>query len=213
MRTELLCDESKYPDILACIFEASTNNVDQICTPSGLIPRIGEEFIRDHCDFSAIIDFPYGISETKIRIHEILLCQSRGVKTIDLVINRYDTEDGNLHPIRKDFKICHEICKGKGLRIRPVVEYRLADNEFLPELCLLLRENGADEIVLGTGSVVDDILDNIICSRLIEENLDINIVSCFPVLSQGHYDMFNSSKIHGIRIKSYKILDNLCNIG
>jgi deoxyribose-phosphate aldolase len=212
MRIELLCNESKYVDILACIFEASTNNVDQICTPSGLIPRIEEEFIREHCDFSAIIDFPYGISETKIRVHEILLCQSRGIKTIDLVINRYDTENGDLNPIRKDFKICYEICKSKGLKLRPVVEYRLADDEFLPQLCYSLRENGADEIVLGTGSVVDDLIDNIICSKLIEDRLGLNVVSCSPILSQEHYDMYNDSKIHGIRVKSYKILNNLCNI-
>ena len=91
MKLELLCNESKYPEILACIFEASEKRVDQICAPSGLIPRIDEMFIREHCNFSSLVDFPFGISETRIRVHEILLSTKRGVKTIDLVVNRNDT--------------------------------------------------------------------------------------------------------------------------
>ena len=101
MRVELLCNESKYPDILRCIFEASEKRLDQICAPSGMIPRIDEIFIREHCNFSALVDFPYGISETRIRVHEILLSAKRGVKDIDLVINRSDIESSNLNSIRK----------------------------------------------------------------------------------------------------------------
>ena len=59
---------------------------------------------------------------------------------------------------------------------------------------------------------MDDILDNIITSKLIEDKLAMNVVSCSPILSQEHYDIFYDSNIHGIRLKSYKILDNLCSI-
>ena len=212
MKLELLCNESKYPEILACIFEASEKRVDQIWAPSGLIPRIDEMFIREHCNFSSLVDFPFGISETRIRVHEILLSTKRGVKTIDLVVNRNDTESSNLNAIRKDFRTCLSAAKENGVSIRPVIEYRVADEEFLHELCYSLKYNGAYEIVLGTGAMVDDILDNIITSKLIEDRLAMNVVSCSPILSQEHYDIFYDSNIHGIRLKSYKILDNLCSI-
>ena len=205
MRIELLCNEPKYPDILACIFEGSEKRVDQICTPSGIVPRIDESFIREYCNFSGIID---GISETRIRVHEILLCEKRGIKTIDLVINRHDLESSNLFAIRKDFKTCYEACRVNNVHIRPVLEYRLAETTFIEELCFSLRENGASEIVLGPGSMVDDLLDNIISSKLIEDKLGLSVISCSPILSNDHYNMFYESKIHGIRIKSYKILDN-----
>jgi|TARA_R110002020_G_scaffold135698_1_gene303064 deoxyribose-phosphate aldolase len=208
MRIELLCNEPKYPDILACIFEGSEKRVDQICTPSGLVPRIDESFIREYCNFSGIVDFPYGISETRIRVHEILLCERRGIKTIDLVINRHDLESSNLFAIRKDFKTCYEACRVHNLHIRPVIEYRLAETVFIEELCFSLRENGASEIILGTGSMVDDMLDNIISSKLIEDKLGLSVISCSPILSNDHYNMFYESKIHGIRVKSYKILGN-----
>jgi len=208
MRIELLCNEPKYPDILACIFEGSERRVDQICTPSGIVPRIDESFIREYCNFSGIVDFPYGISETRIRVHEILLCEKRGIKTIDLVINRHDLESSNLFAIRKDFKTCYEACRVNKIHIRPVIEYRLAEPMFIEELCFSLRENGASEIVLGTGSMVDDVLDNIISSKLIEDKLGLSVISCSPILSSDHYNMFYESKIHGIRVKSYKILNN-----
>jgi deoxyribose-phosphate aldolase len=208
MRIELLCNEPKYPDILACIFEGSERRVDQICTPSGIVPRIDESFIREYCNFSGIVDFPYGISETRIRVHEILLCEKRGIKTIDLVINRHDLESSNLFSIRKDFKTCYEACRVNKIHIRPVIEYRLAEPMFIEELCFSLKENGASEIVLGTGSMVDDVLDNIISSKLIEDKLGLSVISCSPILSSDHYNMFYESKIHGIRVKSYKILNN-----
>tara|TARA_R100000995_G_C3476852_1_gene121452 strand:- start:737 stop:1372 length:636 start_codon:yes stop_codon:yes gene_type:complete len=208
MRIELLCNEPKYPDILACIFEGSERRVDQICTPSGIVPRIDESFIREYCNFSGIVDFPYGISETRIRVHEILLCEKRGIKTIDLVINRHDLESSNLFAIRKDFKTCYEACRVNKIHIRPVIEYRLAEPTFIEELCFSLKENGASEIVLGTGSMVDDVLDNIISSKLIEDKLGLSVISCSPILSSDHYNMFYESKIHGIRVKSYKILNN-----
>jgi len=212
MRLEVLCNEVNHPEILACIFESASKRVDQICTPSGIIPRIDETFIREHCSFSAIVDFPYGISETRIRVHEILLCHQRGVKTIDLVLNRYDLESANLNAIRKDFRTCYAASKTHGLTLRPVVEYRVAEGVFITDLSYSLQENGASELVLGTGAMVDDIIDNIICSKNIEDKLGIAVVSCSPILSQEHYELFSDSKIHGIRIKSYKILDNLCNI-
>ena len=71
---------------------------------------------------------------------------------------------------------------------------------------LLKTGSGQDE------SMVDDILDNIISSKLIEDKLNLPVVSCSPILSQEHYDIFYDSNIHGIRLKSYKILDNLCTI-
>jgi len=212
MRLEVLCNEVSYPEILACIFEAASKEVDQICTPSGTIPRIDEMFIREHCNFSAIVDFPYGISETRIRVHEILLCHKRGVRTIDLVLNRYDLESANLNSIRRDFKTCYEACRTHGLTLRPVIEYRVADEIFIADLSHSLKENGALEMILGTGAMVDDIIDNIICSKGIEDRLGVGVVSCSPILLQEHYELFNDSKIHGIRIKSYRILNNLCMI-
>ena len=80
------------------------------------------------------------------------------------------------------------------------------------DLCYSLKSNNSSEIVIGTGTMVDDNVDNIICCNTIEDQIEMPVVSCSPILNQEHYDIFYKSNIYGIRIKSYKILDNLCNI-
>ena len=210
MKTEVLCNEVTFNDILKCIFESSSKRIDTICIPSGCLKNIDDDFIRHHCSFASIIDFPLGISDTQLRLHEIALSLRRGVLCIDLVINTHDLESGNLASIRKDFIRCASICKAAGALIRPILEYRTSDDETLFNVSQLLLDHGSFEIIVGTGSMVDDLSDNIIISKLIEQKLAANVISCGPILCQDHYDLYQSSKISGIRIKSFKILDNLC---
>ncbi len=212
MKLEVLCNEANYSSVLECIFNSANSKVDTICTPSGLLSRIDESLIKEHLNFSAIVDYPYGISDTNVRIHDIILAKRRGAKSIDLVINRNDLEASNLASIRKDFKSCASACNEYDISLRPVIEYRVSDWSFVMDLCYCLKSNNSSEIVIGTGTMVDDIVDNIICCKTIEDQIDMPVVSCSPILSQDHYDIFYKSNIYGIRIKSYKILDNLCNI-
>jgi|TARA_R110002012_G_scaffold280239_1_gene468715 deoxyribose-phosphate aldolase len=210
MKTEVLCNEANFSDVLLCLFESACKKVDTICLPAGSFKNIDSDFINHHLNFSAIVDYPLGISDTQIRIHEIILAANRGIKCIDLVINTYDLESGNTFAIAKDFKHCYALCTSKGISIRPVIEYRASDDNTIFDVAENLLNKGANELVVGTGSMVDDITDNIIVSKLIEKRLNINVISCSPILCQDHYQLFQDSNIAGIRIKSFKILDNLC---
>ena len=212
MKLEVLCNEANYSSVLECIFNSANSKVDTICTRSGLLSRVDESLIKEHLTFSAIVDYAYGLSDTNVRIHDIILAKRRGAKAIDLVINRNDLESSNLASIRKDFKACASACMEYGISIRPVIEYRVSDWSFVMDLCYSLKSNNSSEIVIGTGTMVDDIVDNIICCKTIEDQIEMPVVSCSPILNQEHYDIFYKSNIYGIRIKSYKILDNLCNI-
>jgi deoxyribose-phosphate aldolase len=210
MKTEVLCNEVNFNEILLCLFESSVKRVDTICLPAGSFRNIDNDFINHHFNFSAIVDYPLGISDTQIRIHEIILALNRGIKCIDLVINTHDLESGNTFSIAKDFKHCYALCKSRDVSIRPIIEYRTSDDSTIFSVAEMLLNNGACEIVIGTGSMADDITDNIIVSKLIEKRLNIDVISCSPILCQDHYKLYRDSNISGIRIKSFKILDNLC---
>lgn len=210
MKTEVLCNEINFSSILECLFEASNKKVDTVCVPSGTLKKVDPEFIEQHCNFSSIVDFPLGISDTQVRLHEIFLSLNRGIKCIDLVINTHDLETGNIAAIHKDFKHCVQACRARSADLRPILEYRASDDETIFSVSKMLLECGSLEIIIGTGLMVDDIIDNIIVSKLIEDRLDTKVISCSPILCQDHYDMYHESKISGIRVKSYKILDNLC---
>jgi deoxyribose-phosphate aldolase len=210
MKTEVLCNEVNFNDILKCLFESSHRKVDTICVPAGCIKKIDQDFILHHCSLSAMIDYPLGISDTQVRLHEIFLSLNRGVRCVDLVINTHDLESGNISAIYKDFKHCSAACKSRKAQLRPILEYRASDDETLFNVSKVLLDCGSIEIIIGTGLMADDIIDNIIVSKLIEDRLNTSVISCSPILCQDHYDLYHDSKISGIRIKSYRILDNLC---
>ncbi len=88
MKLEVLCNEANYSSVLECIFNSANSKVDTICTPSGLLSRIDESLIKEHLNFSAIVDYPYGISDTNVRIHHIAVAHRRGAKSIHLVTTR-----------------------------------------------------------------------------------------------------------------------------
>lgn len=210
MKTEVLCNEINLTNTLQCIFESTLHNVDKICMTLGVLGRMDEDFVNNHGTFSCVVDYPLGINFTPARIHQILLAADRGIQCIDIVVNTHDLEAKNSAAITKDIRACATACDAKGVMIRPVIEYRVSDTDFVFDLCDKLQKMGICEIIVGTGAVVDDLLDNIIISKRIEKLLDVDVISCAPILCQEHYELFHQSEISGIRIKSFKVLNNLC---
>ena len=110
--------------------------------------------------------------------------------------------------IMKDLNTCLTASSTRDMSLRPVIEYRVSDERFVFDLCKEIASLGIREIVIGTGALVDDLIDNIILSKLIEEKIGLEVISCSPILCKDHYDMFLDSEISGIRVKSFRLLDN-----
>ena len=87
MFIDLACynQDSTLNDILETTFIAAQKGLDSVAIPSGFMPKVNG-FLEDQ-KFAAAIDFPYGLSSTQIRIHEIILSIRQGASFIDLVIN------------------------------------------------------------------------------------------------------------------------------
>ena len=86
MLIELACynQDSTFNDILETTFIASEKGLDSVAIPSGFMSKVNG-FLNDQ-RFAAAIDFPYGLSSTQIRLHEIILAIRQGASFIDLVI-------------------------------------------------------------------------------------------------------------------------------
>ncbi len=176
--------------------------------PSGLVKKVDSGLLVGNTYLSSIIDFPYGISDTQVRLHQIFLSSSRGASISDIVLNTHDLESKNMFSIMKDLKTCLTGAKTKDMDLRPVIEYRVSEEKFIFQLCEEIASLGISQIVIGTGAIVDDIIDNIILSKLIEQKIGLEVISCSPILCKDHYDMFLDAEISGIRVKSFRLLDN-----
>jgi deoxyribose-phosphate aldolase len=206
MRLELSCHDkaANYEDVLNSLFSCTQHSVDCISVPHGYMKIVSQ--FNDHIDISALIDFPYGLSETEIRIHSIILAIRKGCKYIDLVLNSFDVENKNWSSIRKDVKSCLSVCESSRVGFRPIIEYRIFNPKEILELCDFLYSLGVDVIITSTGTIVDDVTDNVIMSKEIELKTGIHSIICSNISSPEQVKMLNNSDVYGIRLTSASIL-------
>lgn len=208
MKHELLCLENKWEEINKFLFYAIEHNLDKVSIPAQTTKNISDFF--DSSLFTAIISYPIGSSEPQIKLHEVILCINRNIKIIDYTINLFDLENFNIRTIISELKSCHELCKSKKVKLRPVLEYKILSHEDLLTLCNAIHSLGIEELIIGTGYSIDDYQDNMIVSCFIQEKYSMNVVSSAPIVNQSQYNKMNKNNIFGVRIKSYRLLDNLC---
>ena len=208
MRVEVSCHDQTYDydQILRTMFSCVNSNVDAISLPSIYIKYLSE--FKDEIDLSALIDFPYGLSDTEIRIHEMILAIRRGCKFIDLVVNSSYLKNKQWSEIRKDILSCGQACKSSRVNLRLVLEYRLFLPELILELCHFLGKLNIDTIITSTGTIVDDINDNIIISEQIQRETGVNVITCSNFMNKKSFETINLSDIYGIRVTSHHILEN-----
>tara|TARA_Y100000004_G_scaffold29937_1_gene31069 strand:- start:915 stop:1547 length:633 start_codon:yes stop_codon:yes gene_type:complete len=209
MLTELACynQDSTYSEILETVFVASEKNLDSVAIPSGFMGRVSE-FLKDQ-KFSAAIDFPYGLSSTQVRVHEIIMAIRQGASFIDLVIHNGYIKEKNWRKIKEDLKACMSICDQNNVNIRAIIEYRLFPVETVLLMCDLLNTIGIHNIVNSTGFVVDDINDNAIISHQMQDKTGVFVTSCVRAFKEKHIRIFKELDVHALRLMSPKVAEHL----
>lgn len=209
MLTELACynQDSTYSEILETVFVASEKNLDSVAIPSGFMGRVSE-FLKDQ-KFSAAIDFPYGLSSTQVRVHEIIMAIRQGASFIDLVIHNGYIKEKNWRKIKEDLKACMSICDQNNVNIRAIIEYRLFPVETVLLMCDLLNTIGIHNVVNSTGFVVDDINDNAIISHQMQDKTGVFVTSCVRAFKEKHIRIFKELDVHALRLMSPKVAEHL----
>ena len=209
MLTELACynQDSTYDDILKTIFIASEKNISSVAIPSGFMSRVND-FLKNQ-KFSAAIDFPYGLSGTQVRLHEIILAIRQGASFIDLVVNNSYIKEKNWRKIRDDLKSCLSVCNQNNVELRVIIEYRLFPVETVLLMCDLFSTIGVYHVVNSTGFVVDDISDNAIISHQIQEKTGVFVTSCVRAFTKDHIKTFEDIDIYALRLMSLKVAEHL----
>ena len=209
MLTELACynQDSTYNDILKTVFIAAEKNINSVALPSGFMGRV-TDFLKDQ-KFSAAIEFPYGLSITQVRLHEIILAIRHGASFIDLVINNSYIKEKNWRKIREDLKACLSVCNQNGVELRAIIEYRLFSVETVLLMCELFNTNGVYHVINSTGFVADDISDNAIISHQMQEKTGVLVTSCVRAFTESHIKTFEDMDIYTLRLMSTKIAEDL----
>ena len=209
MFRELACysQDSTYEEILEAVFTSSEKDMSCLAIPSGFMSRLSE-FTKNQ-KFSVAIDFPYGISGTQIRVHEIILAIRQGASYIDLVINNGFIKEENWRKIREDLKSCLAICNEHDIELRAIIEYRLFPVKTVLLMCDLFYQAGVNNIINATGFIADDISDNAIISYEMHEKTGVFVTSCVRAFNKSHIVMFEDMGVYALRFMSSKVAGDI----
>tara|TARA_Y100000310_G_C20620644_1_gene783087 strand:+ start:802 stop:1446 length:645 start_codon:yes stop_codon:yes gene_type:complete len=213
MELELACYDRlvNYDEILNNIFTGAKCTAKCLCIPSGLISKTS--FFKEYIKISAAIDFPYGLSATSVRLHEILVAVRSGASFIDLVVNTNLTAESDWAEIRKDMRACSEVCDAHDVQLRPIIEYRLFPVDTVIKLCEVLKSAGASYIANSTGTMADDTSDNVIISHSIQEEVGVHVIACGRIWTPEHFQLFHNAGIHTIRLTSPRLAEEFLENG
>jgi deoxyribose-phosphate aldolase len=150
-------------------------------------------------NISCPIDYPYGLSDPKIRLMSIASAAKNGATIVDMVIPAKCISNRKYDKLRDDIKNNLTFCQENNLIIRYILEYRVFNHETLAKTCQILKTLGIDCAIPSTGHMIDDINDNLIAAKYLMAKSQINIITNGNIWSQKHIDSIKGSGVYGAR--------------
>jgi deoxyribose-phosphate aldolase len=153
------------------------------------------------------IDYPLGMSTTYLRLKNLeSISGQSGIVSIQapsymLVNRKYDA-------IRKEIQETKNLLPNN-TEIRYILDYRKFNYNILQKFCSILKENNINTIYPASGFFLDNIYDNIIASKYLEEKSSISSVFNGNVWTAEHIELIIKSKLYGLsleHIHSLKLL-------
>lgn len=150
-------------------------------------------------NISCPIDYPYGLSDMKIRLMGIANAAKNGSATIDLVAPAKFIANRKYDKLRDDIRTCFMLCQENNLILRYMLEYRVFNHETLAKTCQILKNLGIEYVIPATGQMIDDINDNLIACKYLMAKSEIKIITNGNIWTQKHVEAIKTSKIYGAR--------------
>ena len=156
---------------------------------------------------SSIIDYPFGVLPTDVRLDLIKQSVSDGAKSIELTMPSYLINNRQNVKIRKDIEKCYEVCSQEGVGLHYVLEYRQYNYSCLSRLVKFILNFNLNDIYISTGYRIDDIYDHIIAMAMIsKENDGVRIIPNCNIYTAEHLEILRSSSFSQFRVNSLPIL-------
>lgn len=194
--------------MLELIFQAVKVNITNIIVPSGLLTKFKD--LKDTAaTFIPIIDYPSGFNSTKIREHDLAQCISYGAKTVDIPINPYLIDNVDIQEIKRDLMTLKKSIGTQNIQLRPQLDYRQHDHSLVVDIAKCIADCGFEFIIVNTGLIVDDTIDNLIICKDIYTKTDLNVISLNNCIREKDYANYNKVKLHSLRVSTKNGIENI----
>lgn len=197
---EFACYNEKYSaEVKKQVFSAINMGVAGISIPYIFLSDI-TSIIHDGISVSCPIDYPRGMSDIKLRNHATIKAIHSGATSIDLVANTTLYINGKVREFYDDIKSHINICDQNNITLRVMVDYRNLDTgDLLTKVFQGLSYCGVEYGFVSTGYHVDDFMDNLIMSKIVNKHSEINMICNGNIYLPEHYESLSNSDVFGIR--------------
>ena len=155
---------------------------------------------------STPVDFPYGLSDTKTRNFAVAQTIKSGCNIIDLFLPTKIITNRKYDKLREDIKSNLDICIEKDVKLRYILEYRVYSHQILSKVCQILTSLGIDTILPSSGTMIDDIYDNLIACQFLLEKNEIKVITNGNIYTEKQAKLVKQASIHGIRVHNLNSL-------
>lgn len=136
--------------------EAQDNNFYSIC----ILPQyvtIANSLLKNSVKISALIAFPKGESDIKVKINDIDEAIVNGASEIDVVINYKLIKDTEEHEtLENEIRELSEYCHREGVTIKIIIETGALNYQEIETICKMCINSSVDYIMTSTGKLPND---------------------------------------------------------
>lgn len=167
-------------------------------------------FDNSKTQLASVIDYPFGMSDTKIRLAQIEYAKKMGADCVSIIAQPNLLCNRKYDKFREDIRAILELTTKLELETRYILEYRVFTYELLYKVAQILKAEGVDTIYPASGYGLDDINDNILASVLINKKVSINIICNGNLWNNNQIASLNKANIYGLQVNSVNALNLLC---
>jgi len=163
-----------------------------------------DEIKEKNISIACPVDFPFGLSDQKSRSFSVSnLCKSyhNFLKKIDLFIPTKIITNRKYDKLREDIKTNLEICNEFDIQLRYILEYRTYNHEVLAKVCQIFMDYGINTVLPSSGTMIDDINDNLIACNFLNSKSKINTITTGNIYNEKQAaNVIKMTDLYGIRL-------------
>lgn len=163
------------------------------------------EIKEKNISLSCPVDFPYGLSDLKSRSFAVgQICSSPvPVKYIDLVIPTKIITNRKYDKFRDDIRNNIKLCNDANIELRYILEYRVYSHEVLAKVCQILTDLGVKTIFPSSGTMIDDINDNLIACNFLMTKSQVKTIATGNIYNEKQINSVTKmQELFGIRFSN-----------
>lgn len=158
--------------------------------------------VPENITLSCPIDYPYGLSDTKVRQHQTLSVIRRGATCVDLIVNPVYLINDKRQYLVDDIEANRTICYENNVQFRLVLEYRHFDKDTYYRLVNICKLMKLLYFLPSTGHFVDDYNDNLITCKLIKtQHPKAKIITNGNIWTPEQLEIVEKSGLYGVRLR------------